>query len=139
MLSGCTSLEYVSMPNLTSMTTTGAGDGGCQAMFKGCTGLKTVDMPKWSHDTPIAVDGLFYGCTSLQVVNISEATAIPNGANVGSMFAYTNDTYKVIVPDALYEDWIADAYWSNISAHIAKASDYAAIITNYNGANSMDD
>ena len=139
MLSGCTSLEYVSMPNLTSMTTTGAGDEGCQAMFKGCTGLKTVDMPKWSHDTPLAVDGLFYGCTSLQVVNISEATAIPNGANVGSMFYNTNDTYKVIVPDALYEDWIVATGWSNISAHIAKASDYAAIITNYNGADSMDD
>ena len=138
MLNGCTSLEYVSMPNLTSITTTGAGDNGCQIMFKGCTNLKTVDMPKWSHDTPLATDGLFYGCTSLQVVNISEATAIPNGANVGSMFQNTNDTYKVIVPDALYEDWIADSYWSTISAHIAKVSDYAAIITNYNGANNMD-
>ena len=55
------------------------------------------------------------------------------------MFQNTNDTFKVIVPDALYASWIANGYWSSMSAQITKVSDYAAVMTPYGGQNNMDD
>ena len=97
-----------------------------------------VDIPKWSYDTPLGTDGMFNGCTSLQYVNIAQATAIPNGANVSTMFGNTNDTYKVIVPDALYDSWIAAYGWSDIATHIVKASEYPVIMTQYGGQDNMD-
>ena len=72
-------------------------------------------------------------------MNISEATAVPNGANASYMFYQTNDTYKIIVPDALYANWISATGWKGLSSHITKASDYAAVMTPYGGQDNMDD
>lgn len=65
----------------------------------------------------------FYGCTNLEVVDFSEATAVPA---LSSSWAFydTNNTYKVVVPDALYNDWIAASNWSALSSHIVKVSEY---------------
>lgn len=67
----------------------------------------------------------FNGCTALEVVDFSEATAVPALYNVNA-FANTNSTYKIVVPDALYDTWIATTNWSNanIKPHIVKASEY---------------
>jgi len=76
----------------------------------------------------------FNGCTALEVVDFSQATAVPALANVNA-FSNTNSTYKIVVPDALYATWIATTNWSNasIKPHIVKASDYMAIFTYFQG------
>ena len=64
----------------------------------------------------------FYGCTSLEIVDFSEATAIPT---INSLtFSGTNNTFKIVVPDALYSTWITSGYWSNVQSHIIAKSDY---------------
>lgn len=52
-------------------------------------------------------------------------TTIPVLSNVNA-FGNINDTYKIVVPDALYSTWIAATNWSNssIKPHIMKQSDW---------------
>ncbi len=64
----------------------------------------------------------FNGCTSLELVDFSDAVAIPTAS--GATFANTNETYKIVVPDALYNDWITSEYWTGFASHIVAKSDY---------------
>lgn len=128
---GNTNLVNVSFPNTTTV-----GDEGLKNTFSGCTGLKTADLSKLSTVGTDGMSGTFNGCTSLEIVLFQSSTAVPSISE--NTFANTNDTFKVIVPDALYEDWIADESWASLSSHITKVSDYAAVMTNYGGQNNMD-
>lgn len=82
------------------------------------------------------------GCSSLQFVDFRNAAAVvalPSGAgNLNTMFYNTNNTFKVIVPDTLYDDWKTNSAWSSLSTHIVKASEYPVIMTPYTGYDDMD-
>ena len=68
--------------------------------------------------------GIFMGCASLELVDMTGSTGVPwLDPNV---FAYTNGTYKVVVPDSLYNTWIAATNWASIASHIMKQSDWNA-------------
>lgn len=126
-----TNIVNVSFPNMTDID-----EGGMKDAYSGCTSLKTADFSKLSAVGTDGLDGTFNGCTSLEIVLFQSATAVPTISE--NTFANTNDTYKVIVPDALYEDWIAAESWSALSSHITKMSDYTAVMTNYGGYDNMD-
>ena len=82
--------------------------------------MRSVNLKKLSY-----ADGMlfaFNGCTALELVDFSEAIAIPNLG--GNSFTNTNETFKIIVPDALYNDWIAYGYWVSVASHIVAKSDY---------------
>ena len=101
---------------------------GLASAFQNCTSLKIVQLAKLSNaGTALqnALTNAFNGCTSLELVDFSQATAVPTLANINA-FGNTNSTYKIVVPDALYETWIAASNWSNtaIKPHIVKASEY---------------
>jgi hypothetical protein len=119
----CTSLVSVDLSKLVSV-----GARGLNAAFKGCTHLKTVKLNKLSNTGTSGNNTLVEmcsGCTALEVVDFSEATAVPVLSNVNA-FTNTNSTYKIVVPDSLYSSWIAATNWSNanIQPHIIKASEY---------------
>lgn len=122
----CTSLEQASMPALTSLMVVNAS-----GMFDGCTNLKTVDFSKVSQFGANTVTApMFNGCTNLECVDFSEATAVPSdyASNAkGVLFKGTNTTFKIVVPDALYESWIADYFWADMADQIIKKSDYDAL------------
>lgn len=101
-----------------------------------CAELKSVDFAKLSYADEDALDSAFSGCSALELVSFAEATAVPTISE--TTFANTNDTFRVVVPDALYESWIASESWSGISSHVAKVSDYAAVMTPYGGQDNMD-
>ena len=87
------------------------------------TYMKSVYLSKLSTaNSTYGLDTTFKGCTALEVVDFSQATAVPALANINA-FANTNNTYKIVVPDALYNDWIAASNWSDSSivGHIVKA------------------
>ena len=129
--SGNTNLVNVGFPNMTDIYTEGMKD-----TYSGCTSLKTVDFSKLSAVGTDGLDGTFSGCTSLEIVLFQNSAAVPTISE--TTFANTNDTFNVIVPDALYEDWIADESWSALSSQIEKTSDYVAVMTNYGGYDNMD-
>lgn len=99
--------------------------------------MKTVDFSKLSAVGTDGLDGTFNGCSALEIVLFQNSAAVP--AITETTFANTNDTFKAIVPDALYESWIAAENWSALSSHVTKVSDYAAVMTNYGGYDNMDD
>jgi len=82
------------------------------------------------------------GCSSLQFVDFRNAAAVvapPSGAGIlDSMFYNTNNTFKVIVPDTLYDAWKANSAWNSWKTHIVKASEYPVIMTQYGGQDNMD-
>lgn len=84
---------------------------------------------------------MFKGCTSLEYVDFRNATSVPSDPSSNAkqvLFQNTNDTFKVIVPDALYDSWIANYYWSSMATQIVKASEYPLIMTQYGGNDNMD-
>lgn len=115
-----TALVEVSLPNLTTV-----GQNGMNGAFNGCTALKTVVLPKLSTVGANGLNNMLYGCTAIEVVDFSQATAVPTLSNVNT-FTNTNNTYQIVVPDALYSTWITSTNWSDstIVGHIVKASDY---------------
>ena len=68
-------------------------------------------------------DDMFNGCTSLELVDMTGSTGVPQLSNVNN-FSDTNDTYKIVVPDSLYDEWIAATNWASIATHIMKQSDW---------------
>ena len=65
------------------------------------------------------------GCNSLELVDMTGSTGVPWLENVDN-FANTNNTYKIVVPDPLYDTWIAATNWASIASHIMKQSDWNA-------------
>jgi len=110
----------VDLSNLTTATASGAFN----ETFKGCTSLKTVYLKKLSRSSSSVLANTFNGCTALELVDFSEATAVP--AINSNTFSNTNSTFKIVVPDSKYNSWIAATNWSSLSAQIMKVSDYQA-------------
>ena len=119
MFSGCTSLTQA--PVLPA-TTLAESCYSYDDMFRNCTALKRIKMNassgKWG-------DNMFNGCTSLELVDMTGSTGVPQLSNVNN-FDNTNDTYKIVVPDSLYDTWIAETNWASIASHIMKQSDWNA-------------
>ena len=68
-------------------------------------------------------DFMFSGCTSLELVDMTGSTGVPQLYNVNN-FANTNDTYKIVVPDSLYDTWVNETNWASIADHIMMQSDW---------------
>ena len=71
-----------------------------------------------------ALRNTFNGCSALEEVDFSEATSVPTLSNI-NCFANTNETYRILVPDSLYSQWIAASGWSaqGVVEHIIGATD----------------
>ena len=117
MFYNCSSLTTA--PELPATTLAGNCYNG---MFNGCTSLKRIKMNassgNWGSE-------MFNGCTSLELVDMTGSTGVPTLSNVNN-FANTNDTYKIVVPDSLYDTWITTGNWASIASHIMKQSDWNA-------------
>ena len=68
--------------------------------------------------------GMLLGCTSLELVDMTGSTDVP--WLDPHAFENTNDTYKIVVPDSLYDTFIAATNWASIASHIMKQSDWNA-------------
>ena len=117
MFNGCTSLTTA--PELPA---TDLNYRCYYEMFMDCTALKRIKMNASSGNWG---ESMFTGCTSLELVDMTGSTGVPTLENVNN-FANTNDTYKIVVPDSLYDTWIAATNWASIASHIMKQSDWNA-------------
>ena len=116
MFGGCSSLTIA--PTLPATTLV---DGCYTGMFYNCTSLKRIKM---NASTGGFSWGMFNGCTSLELVDMTGSTGAP--WLDPTALENTNDTYKIVVPDSLYDTWIAATNWVAIASHIMKQSDWNA-------------
>jgi hypothetical protein len=91
--------------------------------FSSCYALVSLKIP--SGVTSIGSNAFRY-CQSLAYLDFSEHTSVPTLGN-SNVFNSVSSDCKIIVPDNLYNDWVATNYWSNISSHIISKSDWDAL------------
>lgn len=109
--SQCSSLASITLGNsLTAIP---------NSAFSNCTSLTSVVIP--NSVTSIG-DYAFNNCSSLTLVDCRNLTVIP--ALGITVFNSTNSEMRIVVPDALYEDWIVATNWANYANKIIKESEY---------------
>lgn len=65
-------------------------------------------------------DYAFYQCYCMAYCDLSQCTSVPTlGTN-----AYYSISSKIIVPDALYDEWKAATNWSSYASYIVKDSEF---------------
>lgn len=108
----CTNMRTIS-GNITSV--------GSNA-FQDCNSLGSV---VFTGNVTSVGSYAFQSCSCVQVFDFSHCTGVPTLQNYNA-FDGDSDTYKIVVPDSLYETWIATSQWSTsiVVSHITKASDY---------------
>lgn len=87
--------------------------------FSYCYSLKSLVII--NGVTSIGSDA-FYDCRSLMKYDFSQCTAVPTLSNTNAL-ANINNIAKIIVPDSLYDEWIAASNWSTYADYIYKASE----------------
>jgi hypothetical protein len=90
--------------------------------FDGCRNLRYAIM-----EGAISSIGayVFNFCYNMELCDLRNCEAVPTLANKNS-FNYTSADLKIVVPDALYDEWITATNWSDSSivSKITKASEY---------------
>ena len=91
-----------------------------------CYGLVSLVFPKGI--TTIGANSFAY-CSIMAFYDFSHLTAVPTLANTNAFTSIPSDC-KIIVPDNLYDTWIAATNWSTYASHIIKKTDWDASINN---------
>lgn len=67
----------------------------------------------------------FSGCYGIALYDFRNVTAVPSLANSNAFSGIASDA-QIVVPDDLYETWIAATNWSSLASKIIKESDFNA-------------
>ena len=81
-------------------------------MCRDCKGLKRVI---FEGDNPFLAGGSFYGCTSLELVDLSKCKVVPS-LRYTDCFTNVPTTCEFRIPAALYDEWIKATNWSTMYA-----------------------
>lgn len=65
----------------------------------------------------------FNACTKLVACDFRSATSIPTLDNANA-FGSINAACKIVVPDSLFDQWIAATNWNTLTKYIVKSSEY---------------
>lgn len=87
--------------------------------FQHCYGLTSVIIPNTLTNIG---SGVFANCYGIVKYDFSTYTSIPT-LDSSNVFNGIASDCQIIVPDDLYEDWIAATNWSNYASYIVKASE----------------
>lgn len=110
----CNSLEAINIPqSVTSIS---------DRVFINCYSLKHLSFPS---SIPRIGSYCFGNCYSMEYYDFSNNTEVPTLVDKNAFSNIPNDC-KIIVPDSLYNDWVAANNWSDASivGHIIKKTDW---------------
>lgn len=111
---GCTALESAELGDLITVIK--------ESTFYGAE-LKRV---KFGSGLTQIMSYAFYSCP-LELLDFREATVVPT-LDDGTIFVGMADGCKVVVPDALYDEWVVASKWSDLEkATYVKASEYKEV------------
>ena len=133
----CYSLASVVIPN--GVTSTGGN------AFGNCPSLTSIVIPNsvtsigsyafyqcYSLVSVVIQNGVtsigsnaFNGCSSLAILDFRSHTSVPTLSNTNAFSSVASDL-KIVVPNGLYNTWIAATNWSStsVSKYIVKASEF---------------
>lgn len=107
----CNYVKYITIPR--NVETIGIN------AFYNCNRLTRIEFPE--SITTISA-GAFSACYAVVKYDFTKSTIIPVLENRSSLSSI-NGQCKIIVPDALYDDWIVATNWSTYADYIYKASE----------------
>ena len=107
----CYSLTSIVIPN--SVTSIGG------SAFQNCHCLTSIVIP--NSVTSIG-SSAFKNCLSVVSYDFRTHTSVPTLSSTGAFSSIPSDC-KIVVPDALYDEWISATNWSTYASQIFKASD----------------
>jgi hypothetical protein len=111
LMSGCQGIKRIVIPQ--GITTI------AEQMFYGCTILSEVYIP---NSVTSLESKAFYGCDMLKKLDFSHFTEIPSLSTYPNS-PFPTETPTIVVPDALYDEWVATTGWKNYASKIVKASE----------------
>lgn len=91
-------------------------------VFNSCSSLASVVIP--NGVTSIG-NYAFQYCTGMAFYDFSSHASVPSLSNTNAFSSIPPDC-KIIVPDALYDEWKASTNWSTYASKIIKKSDWDA-------------
>ena len=106
----CTGLKELVLPK--SLTTLGT------ACFQGLTVDNVIKVPASVANLPTYV---FSSCSKVPYYDFREHNVVPTLANVN---AFSSIKGYIVVPDALYDEWIVATNWSVYADRIVRASEF---------------
>lgn len=107
----CAALQKIKIPNTVTTISTRA--------FQYCSSLSNIVIPP----SVMSIGSNAFGnCYSVACYDFSSHTSIPTLSSTNVFDGISSDC-KIIVPDELYEDWIAATNWTNYASYIVKASE----------------
>ena len=113
-LRGCEMLKFALLP------TTSAALSLITGTFQGTTNLNFIIFPECGVYS-IGAQVFRYKGTPF-ILDFSLVTTIPVISN-NAVFTSINAISKIVVPDSLYEEWIASTNWADYAEYIYKASE----------------
>jgi hypothetical protein len=108
----CYSLANIFIPD--SITSLG------KSAFYYCHSLTIIVIPQ--NVTSIGND-TFFSCYGMAYYDFRASIAVPTLSST-SVFEYIPSDCKIVVPDSLYDTWIAATNWSTYASQIVKASEF---------------
>lgn len=109
--SACYNLREITIPNTIT---------AIQNFLPNCYSIAKVKLPSSITTINTYTFANCYGCKEYDFTSLS---AVPTLNNADAFNNIASDC-KIVVPDSLYNDWIAANNWSNYASYIIKASEY---------------
>ena len=119
-IKGCASQLCRGMSYLVEVKLSNAFTALTTQSFQDCRALTKIKIPPL-----VATIGTncFSGCTAMKYYDFRNVNVVPTLDNTNAFTGIPTDC-KIVVPDALYDGWIAATNWSYWASYIVKASDF---------------
>ena len=92
------------------------------SVFEYCQSLASIEIPQ--SVTSIGA-GAFRSCNGMAFYDFADHQVVPS-LSATSAFVNIKSDCKIVVPDVLYDAWIAATNWSTYATYIVKASEFNA-------------
>ena len=113
MFNGCSNLSSLDVSNFTTDKPSMQLDG----LFKGCSSLQTLDLSSFSTGGASSVTDMFYGCSALRTIYVSDLFKFNNSVSSSNMFRDCENLKGAIGFIPQYKD---SKYANYVSGYLTK-------------------